>query len=120
MSLRIYMNKVASASAPTTYSGFDALAKTTAYTAYAPTNWTNNSWYNTSDFASVLQEIINQGGWASGNNIDVLIMEQASTNGTYRQYYCYDGGAGNAPILTVTYTTSGGATVTASFLLSMI
>ena len=31
--------------------------------------WTAGQWYNSPDISSIIQEIVNQGGWTSGNNM---------------------------------------------------
>lgn len=35
--------------------------------------WVNGGFYNSEDFAEVLQEVVDRGGWASGNDVAVLI-----------------------------------------------
>ena len=43
-------------------------------------NWSDNQTYNTPDISAVIQEIVNRGGWSSGNDIAV-ILESTDLNG---------------------------------------
>ena len=52
----------------------------------------------TSNFANVVQEVINRQGWATGNSINIIM------NGTgERVAESYDGSSGSAPVLVVSY-----------------
>lgn len=58
------------------------------------------------DFASAVQEVIDRAGWASGNDLNVILDgRSASTNLRVR---AYDGGTGTYPTLNITYTAGGG------------
>lgn len=72
-------------------------------------NWSNVSSWNsvgeagsrqrTPDLSRIIQEIINRGGWASGNNIAIII------NGSgERTAEAYDGSSSRAPLLVVNYS----------------
>ncbi len=74
---------------------------TNASTAWAPTAWTTGSDYNSPDIASVVQEIVNQGTWASGNNIAIII-----TGTGHRASQSYDTDPAVAAQLVVTFTTN--------------
>lgn len=56
----------------------------------------------TPDLASIIQEIVNQGGWNSGNSL-ALMIEETSISGE-RTAESFDGEAGSAPILLVDFT----------------
>lgn len=57
----------------------------------------------TPNLSSIVQEIVNRGGWAVGNNLAIII------NGTgERTAESYNGSSSKAPLLVVNYTTSGG------------
>lgn len=59
------------------------------------------------DITSVIQEIVNRAGWASGNAIVILVDTNTTTSlGEWQDYYSYDGTAAKAPKLTIT---EGGA-----------
>lgn len=79
----------------------------TATTAVAV--WTAGSlgtgWKVSADFAAVIQEIIDRGGWASGNDI-VIVLKGRSTDPL--RFETYDAATGNLPTLDITYTAPGG------------
>lgn len=56
------------------------------------------------DISSIIQEIVNRAGWASGNDL-ALILKGRSTN-PFR-FNAYDSGAGAFAVLDVTYTAPG-------------
>lgn len=70
-----------------------------AWTSGATTNAT------TPDFASVIQEIVDQGGWASGNALNLFITRNVANTGL-RTSTSYDDNTATAPLLSVTYATS--------------
>ncbi|NMM47567.1 CBM96 family carbohydrate-binding protein [Marinigracilibium pacificum] len=59
----------------------------------------------TPDISSIIQEIVNRGGWISGNNM-VLMVDGTSGK---RSAKTYDGDPSKAPKLVYTYTSSAGA-----------
>ena len=101
---RLYFNAVDNASNPASGAALDALALTTAFAT--PTNSLNTSAGTRYDFdvTSVLQEIVNRAGWASGNAVTVLWLDNGSTNGISRRWNDYSGGAANAAKLDIDYT----------------
>ncbi|MBO6779073.1 MAG: T9SS type A sorting domain-containing protein [Rhodothermales bacterium] len=66
----------------------------------------------TPDLSAIIQEIVDRGGWSSGNDI-VLIIKKSSGSGK-RTAEAYDGESGSAPLLEVSYTTPGGGSVSSS------
>lgn len=76
---------------------------TSASAAWTPPATTQNNYYDTADFASALQEVINRPGWASGQAVVVLF--RGSTTQTNRsEMYSYDSG-GDPPQIRIDYTT---------------
>jgi hypothetical protein len=65
------------------------------------------------DVTSVVQELINRGGWAAGNSI-VIIVDTNSTT-TASQWQDYYGTGANVPVLDIVYTAGGGVTGDASY-----
>lgn len=119
-SLSVRGEKVADA--PESESGSEPLSSrpgTTAVVSWTPGAWTGGAGYSTADLKNVVQELVNQPGWASGNAMAFVI-----TGTGLRKAGAYDGGGGNAARLSVTYevapppspTCPGGAasTVTAA------
>ena len=73
---------------------------TTASTAWSPGTWTTGTDYNSPGIESVIQEIINQGSWASGNALSIII-----TGTGHRSSQAFDTNPTTAAKLVVTYTT---------------
>jgi hypothetical protein len=70
---------------------------TNSSVAWTPTNWNDNNYYNSPEIKTIIQEIVNQTGWASGNSLAIII-----TGTGYRDAVSNDGW-GAEPRLVVTY-----------------
>jgi hypothetical protein len=68
-----------------------------AWTSGATTNATSPN------ISSVIQEIVNNPGWASGNSLNLIIEDNGSTSGARRRGRSYDTSTTTAPLLSVTY-----------------
>lgn len=79
-------------------------ASTTASSSWTVVGTQIGVIYTTSDISAIVQEIVDRGGWASGNAMS-FIMNSASTN--VRTFEAYDGQAYSAPMLEVVYTVGG-------------
>ncbi|MFW9899899.1 MAG: hypothetical protein ACFFDY_01270 [Candidatus Thorarchaeota archaeon] len=55
--------------------------------------WTLDTAYDSPDIKTIIQEIVNRGGWASGNDIQILVMENGSSTGAFRSFSNIDRGA---------------------------
>jgi len=70
--------------------------------------WTTPNDYNSPEIKTVIQEIVNRGGWASGQAMVIFWedFEDRSTHaeGVHRWGYAYDGSSTYAPQLVITYT----------------
>ncbi len=92
-----------------TNNNISSRATTSASVAWSSIgSWTSGATTNatTPDLTTVVQEIVNQGGWASGNSMSFIISDNSSTSGTQRRAYSYDSSSADAPLLSVTYQTS--------------
>ncbi|MBI5297324.1 MAG: hypothetical protein HY869_17740 [Chloroflexi bacterium] len=82
-------------------------ARTAASTAWTPPAWptANASGLDqrTPDLSPVIQEIVNQAGWASGNALALVIT--GSSNKRVAQ--AFEGSAAGAPLLHIEYTAGG-------------
>lgn len=58
------------------------------------------------DVTTAVQEVINRAGWASGQDISVLLVDNGSTNNEWQDFYSYDGSATKAARLDIIYTTA--------------
>ena len=81
-------------------------ALTTASTAWTPSTWSSGSDYNSPDISAVVQEIVNQGAWASGT-----VWRSSSPGTGHRASQAYDTDPSTAAQLVVTYTVSAAPTV---------
>jgi hypothetical protein len=82
------------------------VSKTTAFTAFTqgtatPANIAHN-------VASILQEIVNRGGWVSGNDVNFIAFENGSPDGCIDAYEGFDSAGGTPALLQVDYTAGGG------------
>ena len=79
--------------------------RTTASVSWAISAWTSGTSYDSPDISTVIQEIVNQGGWASGNAMAIFWddFSNLSTATALRAANSYDSSSSNAPILTVSY-----------------
>jgi len=64
--------------------------------------WTINNPYNTPDLTAMVQAIVDRPGWISGNNIDFIFDDNASTVGSYRSPLGHTNAA-YSPSLVVVY-----------------
>jgi type IV pilus assembly protein PilY1 len=64
--------------------------------------WSNGNTYDSADFTSAVQEVVNRASWASGNAINVIFKPITSTND--RDADSYDGSAGDAPTIKINYS----------------
>ena len=92
---------IANAPTFTTTSGnISSRTTTTASASWTPASWTAGSDYNSPSIVSVIQEIVDQGTWASGNAIAIII-----TGTGHRASQAYDTSPATAAKLVVTYAT---------------
>lgn len=66
--------------------------------------WTADTWYDAPDLASVVQEIVDRGGWSSGNAIMFRIVDNSSSADARRTPYAYEGGSASAATIEIDYT----------------
>jgi type IV pilus assembly protein PilY1 len=102
--VKINAVKAANPTAPATYSAAEDATRTTASVAWdGVAATTDGVWFDTPDFAAVVQELVNQATWASGNALLIYLEDNGSTatNYTLRKTYMY-GGTG-ADKLTIEY-----------------
>lgn len=80
--------------------------RTTAQVSWATssTSYSDGQIMTSPSFASVVQEVIDRSGWASGNSLVIIAQGTAGSKGVYKRA----GNTSYAAKLSVTYTTSGG------------
>lgn len=77
---------------------------TNATVSWTQGGWSANSNYVTPDLSTIIQEIINQPDWESGDDISFVFRPNASTN-AYRRAKTYEASTTTAPVLYIYYTT---------------
>jgi hypothetical protein len=93
------------AGAPSTFGQADGAARTSASVAWSSLPaWSSNTDYTSPSIDSVVQEVVNRGGWASGNAIVIYVEDNASSGGAFRYAKSYESGSATAPRLTIEYT----------------
>ena len=81
----IYFNDSDDAVAPISVATYNALVKTTAFVAWdGLASWINGTTYDTLSIITPLQEIVDRGGFASGNAVMVLIEDDGSDVNAHR------------------------------------
>ena len=81
---------------------------TTAGVDYDPSAWVDGDYYNIT-ITSVIQEVVNDGSWASGNDLAVVAFDDGSTLNNFVRLYAFDDGDVTANRITIDYTTGAGA-----------
>jgi type IV pilus assembly protein PilY1 len=77
--------------------------RTSSFTTWNPTSWSTNNEYLTDDLSPIVQEIVNQPGWASGNAMGFI---QTNGGAGQRRAYTFQGSSSRAAKLEITYATS--------------
>lgn len=72
------------------------LSLTTSNQDWTPTSWVLNNDYKSPDLTTIIQEIIDRPGWASGNSICIVIMDVQGFDNVDRRQYAYDYGTDTA------------------------
>ena len=96
---------------PLTYSGasgnITGRAETTASVNWLSVPaWTSGQVYQTAGITTIIQELVNLGGWSSGNSMALMLKPFDATCNTaacLRQAVAYNGSALNAPLLHIVY-----------------
>jgi hypothetical protein len=85
----------------TTFGEYDSRVWTSANVHWTPAAWVIDTNYTSPDIKTVIQEIVNRPGWASGNALVLRIVADISHD-TYA--YSYDNVPSYAPTLHIEYT----------------
>lgn len=110
---RIRGKDVDDATIDTTTGGFEAPPFTTAVVSWdAIEDFTDGIIYLSPEIKTVIQEIIDRGGWTSGNDIvltwDDMEKRSTQTDNTLRRARSYNNDPLRAPMLHIEYTGGGG------------
>jgi hypothetical protein len=66
------------------------------------TGWQSNTWYQSPDIASVVQDVINRPGWSPDNALVIVCVGDTKVSFD-RKFWSYDGDPASAPQLEITY-----------------
>jgi len=69
---------------------------------WAGTTWAQETWYESPDMRTVIQEVIDRPGWSPDNALVVILLAD-SYAGSDRKFWSYDGDPDSAAKLTITY-----------------
>ena len=106
------------------FSGFGSsnrpsqVAKTSHSANWTPSAFTANNTYDTPDLKDIIQEIIDRSGWASGQAIGLVVLDNLSESDAFRDCYSYGTNSSKAMLLTITYTYTAMVSVSDSISLS--
>jgi len=92
-----------------TCSGMNSRARTTASVAWEITGlWLINTWHNSPDISTVIEEIVGRGGW-SANNALVILHDDDGTAANSNRYdiSAYEEASAEAAKLHIEYTAGG-------------
>lgn len=91
VNVRIFFNDIDDAVAPTSIAEANGLALTTSFTDWdAIAAWIDGVQYDSPSIVSILQEVVNRGGWSSGNSMIALLKNNVSSDGAYREAEAID------------------------------
>lgn len=81
--------------------------KTLAMTEWANPTQNGGDVIETPDFASVIQEVVDRTGWASGNNIGIICINKITGVEVLKYYAAYEHVSYDPVELTITYASAG-------------
>ena len=88
----------------TSASDYENATWTAASVSWSPGSWTGGTWVPSPDIASVIQEIVDRGGWSSGNHLGLRWRDDDESSSGFREPQDYDDSSTEAPRLEITYT----------------
>jgi len=100
------------------YSDWDSRPLTSAQLDWdISATWTLDSSYASPSMASSVQEVVDRGGWSSGNALAVDWRDDGSStsDNNFQRAYSYNGSTSKAPKLDIDYTEGGGAGAASTF-----
>ncbi len=106
----LFFNDEDNASAPTNATDYNNKSVTAASVAWDNiVSTTQGNSYNSPDIKTPLQEVIDRGGWASGNAIMILHKDGGSTGSASRKWAAFEHATLAPPAISIDYTEAGGA-----------
>jgi len=103
----IYFEAADNPAAPTTKAQYDGRALTDAVAWSSIGSWSTDQWYDSPDLTSILQAVIDRGGWAEDQAVIAYVKNNSSSSGAYRGAKTRDAGAEEGAKLVVVYGIGG-------------
>jgi hypothetical protein len=104
----IYLEDVDDAAAPSAIHRPSQMTGTTAFTALTLAAWVTDTQYSW-DLVDEVQEVVNRGGWASGQDMMVFTQDQGTPASDIANIYPYNDTPAKAAELDITYSTGAAA-----------
>jgi len=76
---------------------------------YTSSEFVDETYLSLDDCTNIVQEIVDRGGWSSGNAMGFVLKDNGSAGGNRWQFQDFGRQPGNAALITIDYT-AGGAT----------
>jgi hypothetical protein len=86
VNLKISAEKTENADKLLNWADWNSAVRTTEFAEWTLNNLIAGSFYSSADFAAVVQEIVSQPGWVSGNNLLILIDDNGTDQGSTNNY----------------------------------
>lgn len=86
---------------------FDSRVLTTAVVSWSPPV-TTGVWHSSPDLSTIIQEIVDRGGWVSGQAIHLLIEDDGTTPDNFNYWRTYEESTALAAKLDITYSDGSG------------
>lgn len=105
--MKIDANAADNPAAPASRSAVNAMVHTTANATWTPSTWATPTPYTSPELKTVIQELINRPGWASGNAI-LMFFNDVNTANVLGQltFTSFEGSTVDCATLSVSYNTS--------------
>lgn len=103
--MKIHANDEDDAAAPVSRASHAGKSRTTAYADWTVTAWTSGQTYTSPEIRALIQEVVDRGGWVSGNDLMILLDDNGSSANALRQAESYDDTPGDSAVLRVEYST---------------
>lgn len=102
--VQIFFEDVDDAAVPTSRANLLAKSLTSPIDWDAIDAWTSASYYDSPELKTILQDVIDRSGWASGQALQVILKNNSSTASAYRSFASYDHISFDAVTLTVNWS----------------
>lgn len=106
LKLKIKGEDIDDAATFSTEANYNGRTRTTAAIDWDNT-FSSTVWYNSPEIKTIIQEIVNRGGWSSNNDLVIFVANDGTVAGNFSQFSSYDDNPTYAPKLSITYTEGG-------------